>query len=107
MTFKRRPNRYAIDIAPSGRAKCRACKSTIEKGAVRMVIFAFVRPTRATQFVRCVPCVGGGLGARAFASAVIQSHGRANRVPVHPSVPLDTAKQIVEALERQTGPVAA
>jgi hypothetical protein len=75
MTFKRRPNRYAIDTAPSGRAKCRGCKSTIEKGAVRMVIFAFVWPTRATKFVRCVPCIGGELSARAFAATVIQSHG--------------------------------
>ena len=55
MSFKTKPSTYRIDLAPTHRARCRACKRHVPKDAVRIVTLAFVRPQRATSFVRCAP----------------------------------------------------
>ena len=60
--FRSQPNTHEICIAPSGRAKCRKCKGMVAKGSVRIATTAFVRPGRATMFVRhacCGPQAGG------------------------------------------------
>ena len=75
--FEQRPSTYKISAAPTGRARCRRCAHRIEKGAVRIEIYAFVRPGRHTLLFRCADC----LDAR-FAAAVLAVHGSAERVPV-------------------------
>ena len=75
--FQQRPSTYTISAAPTGRARCRRCRRRIEKGATRVEICAFVRPSRRTLLLRCADCVE----AR-FAAAVLAVHGRAERVPV-------------------------
>ena len=49
MTFKSKPHRYTLDLAPTHRAQCRVCKRKIERGAARLVIDMFVRPGRRTR----------------------------------------------------------
>ena len=65
MTFKTQPHRYTIDLAPTSRARCRGCRRSIEKGALRLAIHAFVRPNRGTTFTRhltteCVTALEAG-----------------------------------------------
>jgi hypothetical protein len=63
MTFKARPHRYSVSPAPTNRARCQRCKQLVKRGAMRLVIHAFVRPNRGTQFVRHLnaACVGPAL----------------------------------------------
>ena len=65
MTFKTQPHRYTIDLAPTARAHCRGCRRSIEKGALRLAIHAFVRPNRGTTFTRhlSTECVGTAMAA--------------------------------------------
>ena len=65
MTFKTQPHRYTIGLAPTSRARCRGCRRGIDKGALRLVIDAFVRPNRGTVFMRHLTpeCVGPALAA--------------------------------------------
>jgi hypothetical protein len=65
MTFKTQPHRYTIDLAPTSRARCRGCRQWIDKGALRLVIHAFVKPNRGTVFMRHLTpeCVGPALAA--------------------------------------------
>jgi hypothetical protein len=60
MTFKTRPHRYSFSLSPSSRARCRGCNLTVERGALRLVTYAFVRPGRATQLIRHarLNCIG-------------------------------------------------
>ena len=67
MGFKTKPNRYVIDIAPTGRAKCRTCDRLVPKGVVRVVTIGFVMPGRVTRRVRCYAC---GFADSAFAAVV-------------------------------------
>ena len=62
-------NRYSISLAPTGRARCRACKRLVARGAVRLVTLAVVseRPRRVTTFVRHGTCVNA-----AFADGRVQ-----------------------------------
>ena len=63
MTFKTRPHRYSVSPAPTDRARCQRCKQSIKRGALRLVVHAFVRPNRGTQFVRHLnaACIGPAL----------------------------------------------
>ena len=65
MTFKTQPHRYTIGLAPTSRARCRGCRLSIEKGALRLAIHAFVRPNRGTTFARHLTpeCVGAAMAA--------------------------------------------
>ena len=78
--MKAQPNRYSISIAPTGRARCRACKGLVACGAVRLVTLAVVseRPRRVTKFVRHGTCV-----SKELAKLVLQAHGGdVDKVPV-------------------------
>eukprot|EP00966_Prymnesium_polylepis_P244244 5648468-Prymnesium_polylepis.1 len=55
-SFKTRPNTYSLGLAPTSRAKCRACKRVIGKGEARVVTHAPVCPGRGTCFVRHLDC---------------------------------------------------
>jgi hypothetical protein len=65
MTFKTHPHRYTIGPAPTSRARCRGCRRSIEKGALRLALHAFVRPNRGTTFARhlTTECVGTAVAA--------------------------------------------
>ena len=81
MTFKTKPNTYSLGLAPSSRAKCRGCKGVVAKGEVRVVTHAFVRPNRATYFVRHVRCT-----TAACVASMLKAHGSMDRVPVDSSM---------------------
>ena len=55
--MKARPNRYSVSLAPTGRARCRGCKGLVERGEVRVVTHATIKPGRGTCFVRHAACV--------------------------------------------------
>ena len=82
--MKSQPHRYSLSAAPTGRARCRACKQVVGRGEVRLVTLAVVceRPRRVTKFVRHVSCVDSAL-AKSVLSA---SGGDVERVPVVGSV---------------------
>ena len=40
--MKVHPNRYSISVAPTGCARCRACKALVAKGTPRLVTLAVV-----------------------------------------------------------------
>ena len=77
MTFKARPSRFELSVAPTSRARCRGCKCAVQKGETRLVTHAFVRPGRGTCFVRHVGCV-----TVALLREVLAVHGSVERVPV-------------------------
>jgi hypothetical protein len=91
MTFKARPNVHAIDLAPTGRARCRECRQLVPEGRVRVATTAFIRPGRSTRFVRCgtAACL-----SPAFATAVLAVYRDAGRISASPDVPLEVASAV-------------
>ena len=89
MTFSTRPSTYRISLAPTGRARCRKCKQTIRKGAVRLEICVFVRPGRYTLLMRCASCID-----TAMAKAILNVYTSASRVPAEPSVDPASAARV-------------
>ena len=77
--FKQRQSTYRISAAPSGRARCRRCRTVIAKGETRLEICAFVRPGRYTLLLRCTApaCIDAPLSA-----AILAVYKHADRVPV-------------------------
>ena len=94
--FRSQPNTHEICIAPSGRAKCRKCKGMVAKGSVRIATTAFVRPGRATMFVRHACCVDGS-----FARAVLAVYGSAARVKATSGVSEKEASRVRAAIEQE------
>ena len=94
--FRAQPNTHEISIAPSGRAKCRTCKGMVAKGSVRIATTAFVRPGRATVFVRHACCVDDS-----FARAVLAVYGSAARVKAASGVSEMEASRVRESIERE------
>ena len=58
----------------------------VEKGDVRVVTHAFVRPNRATYFVRHVRCA-----TAACVAGMLKAHGSIDRVPVDSSMETEAA----------------
>ena len=77
--FKQEKSTYRISAAPSGRARCRRCRSVIAKGETRLEVCAFVRPGRYTLLLRCTApaCIDAPLAA-----AILSVYKHADRVPV-------------------------
>ena len=100
MPFKTQPHRYSIGLAPTSRARCRGCRRSIEKGALRLAIHAFVRPNRGTTFTRhlTAECVG-----TAHAADVIRTRGVLHGVCVDALVEPEALACAWEALEAQAG----
>ena len=98
MTFKTQPHRYTIGLAPTSRARCRGCRRSIEKGALRLAIHAFVRPNRGTTFTRhlTAECVG-----TAHAADVIRARGVQHGVCVDALVEPGAVACAWELLEAQ------
>jgi hypothetical protein len=96
--MKAQANRYAISLAPTGRARCRACKGLVTKGAVRLVTVAVVseRPRRVTSFVRHTTCVNAALAALVLKA----SDGDADKVPVVGPVGAEEVEEVRAILRR-------
>ena len=79
--MKARESRFSISRAPSGRARCRTCRSLISKGDVRIMAFVSVSswpmPRRSVSLARHAKCV-----SKSFAAAVLRAHGNVESVPV-------------------------
>ena len=95
--MKAQPNRYSISVAPTGRARCRACKGLVARGGLRIVTLAVVceRPRRVTKFVRHADCVDA-----AFARVMLLAHGSAEDVPVVGAVDMETVDGVCANLQR-------
>ena len=50
---KQQRSTYRISKAPTGRGRCRRCRTCIDKGSIRLEINCFVRPGRYTLLLRC------------------------------------------------------
>ena len=98
MTFKTRANAFLIEDAASARARCRRCRRTIAKGALRLRIVAFVRPGHSTAFFRCADCVDHKLAA-----AVLAVCWSAERVPCASQVDAGRAARMRAALQLAAG----
>ena len=79
--FRTQASKYWVGTAPTGRAKCRTCKKSIEKGGVRLIALAFVSPGRSCKLVHHARCVTAKL-----AKAVLEVCGDVNRVPMSDDV---------------------
>ena len=100
--MKAHANRYSLSTAPTGRARCRACKQLVPRGTARLVTLAVVceRPRRVTTFVRHVACVDTKLAA-----LVRSAHG--NEVPVVGNVEPEAVLSMVNVMRQlDTGMVA-
>ena len=77
--FKQRQSTYRISAAPSGRARCRRCRTVIAKGETRLEVCAFVRPGRYTMLLRCTApaCIDAPLSA-----AILSVYKHPDRVPI-------------------------
>jgi hypothetical protein len=55
---KARPSSYCVDVASTGRAKCRGkCKAKIPRGDLRLVELVRYKPGRCMKRFFCIPCV--------------------------------------------------
>lgn len=95
--FKARPNTYLLDLSPSARAHCRACKRAVAKGELRVVTRAFVCPGRWTQFVRHMNCVSASLARR-----MVAVHGSVDAIPVGAGVDENTVEAARGKLKQST-----
>ena len=77
--FKQKQSTYRISAAPSGRARCRRCRTVIAKGETRLEVCAFVRPGRYTMLLRCTApaCIDAPLSA-----AILSVYKHPDRVPI-------------------------
>ena len=89
--MKAQPNRYSISVAPTGRARCRACKGFVARGGLRIVTLAVVceRPRRVTKFVRHAECADA-----AFARMVLRAHGKVEDVPLVGAVDIEVVDKV-------------
>lgn len=103
MGFKARPSTYAIELAPTARARCRKCRRRMSIGSVRVATTAFVQPGRAARFVRCAApaCLDAP-----FAAAVLAVYRDADRIPATAGVEAasDVRRMITEAATRSVPP---
>ena len=94
MPFHTRKSVHTIDIAPTGRARCRKCKGIVGKGSVRIASTVFVCPGRSTVLVRHGGCVDA-----AFAKSLLAVYGRAERVLAGEGVGDTDAERVRELIE--------
>ena len=77
--FKQKQSTYRLSVAPTGRARCRRCRTVIAKGETRLEVCAFVRPGRYTMLLRCTApaCIDAPLSA-----AILSVYKHPDRVPI-------------------------
>jgi hypothetical protein len=61
--MKTKGSLYHLGIAPTSRARCKRCRSVVPKGAVRLVVTAFVTRGHTVRFSRCLRCFDTPLAA--------------------------------------------
>jgi hypothetical protein len=88
--FRTRASKYWIGLAPSNRAKCRSCKQVVEKGEVRIVTLAFVRPGHSCKLVIHARCATAAI-ARAMRDAC---GGDVERVPMAKEVSVEVCREV-------------
>ena len=93
--FKTRPSTYTIGHAPTSRATCRACRSAVGKGELRIVTHAFVRPGRSHDFVCHLKCA-----TPALVAAMVGVHGSVERVPTANGMGTEECRGACAQLER-------
>ena len=86
---RQRPSKFWVGLAPSGRAKCRACKQHVEKGEVRLVVLASVCAGRSCKLVHHTRCVSSQL-----AKAVMEVCKNVNCVPISGDVSAEECREI-------------
>ena len=81
--FKQQRSTYRISKAPTGRGRCRRCRTCIDKGSTRLEINCFVRPGRYTLLLRCtdINCLDARLSV-----AILSVYKNADHVPVDPGL---------------------
>ena len=79
--MKTKGSLYHLGIAPTSRAKCKRCRGVVPKGAVRLVVTAFVTRCATTRFSRCLRCFDAPLAA-----AVSTACGGTQRLMAAPEV---------------------
>ena len=81
--FKEQRSTYRISKAPTGRGRCRRCRTCIDKGSTRLEINCFVRPGRYALLLRCTEtsCIDARLSA-----AILSVYKDAGSVPVDPGL---------------------
>ena len=87
--MKGKPSQYHLGVAPTSRAKCKRCRSVVSKGAVRLVVTAFVTRGHTARFSRCLRCFDAPLAA-----AVSTACGGTERLLATPGVDPATAEAI-------------
>ena len=87
--FKTRASTYTIGLAPTSRAKCRVCKQGVEKGEVRVVTHAFVRPGRSHDFVCHLRCA-----TTALVRAMLRMYGSMERVPMTTDMDIERRDEV-------------
>lgn len=92
------PTTYRLSLAPTGRARCRACKRTVDVRSLRVEACVFVMPGRRTTFVAHTQCVPVG-----WVREIVRVYGSADRLPVQDGV---DAALAAEARQRIAGLVA-
>ena len=93
--FKTRHSTFTIGHAPTSRATCRACKSVVGKGEMRIVTHAFVRPGRSHDFVCHLKCA-----TPALVKAMVRMHGSVERVPTANGMGTEECGDACSQLER-------
>ena len=86
---------YHLGIAPTSRGKCKRCRSVVPKGAVRLVVTAFVTRGHTTRFSRCLRCLDAPLAA-----AVSTACGGPERLLATPEVEPTAAEAVRIELAR-------
>ena len=87
--MKTKASKFHLALAPTGRARCRGCKSAIGKGDLRIVVTCFVKCGMSRRFSRCLACVDGKLAA-----AVVHACGSAKALPVAAGVDPEAAEAL-------------
>ena len=94
--FKQKKSTSRINVAPSGRGRCRRCRAVIAKGETQLEVCAFVKPGRYTLLLRCTApsCIDARLSA-----AILSVYKSANRVPVDAALEGSAeAQRVVQAI---------
>ena len=91
---RQRPSKFWVGLAPSGRAKCRACKQLVQKGEARIVTLAFVRPGHSCKLVSHARCATAAL-ARAMREAC---GGDVECVPMAKEVSAEERREVLARL---------
>ena len=93
--FKTRPSTYSIGLAPTSRARCRACKRAVDKGDIRVVTCVFVRPGRRCDLVCHAACVNVEM-----VKAMLTVYKSVDNVPIADGVSTEACRIVRKRIAR-------